>query len=257
MKRELSFLVLLVAGCSSAGTTSEVGTNLGAETEAVSNKDFDMSFENCTAFAGIAHVSAAKARELVPPEYDLLLENGAARMVVRVAHCTGTVVDGKATGDTIISHIGITLVGPDPSVTLNNYTLWYATDNARLHARLKAAGAPADMSNALRVTYGADTSLSISSSSPHTPSFTVVGTAAAPTGPTNPTSASWWDDGVHGQVRSRTTLPGIRFGVAHTTLTTPAGSDLADLIGGTTLTFDALDSYNPFPSGIMEVRLNP
>ena len=38
------------------------------------------------------------------------------------------------------------------------------------------------------------------------------------------------------------------------TLTTPAGSALANLVGGTSYTFALLDSYNTFPSSHLEVR---
>jgi hypothetical protein len=66
--------------------------------------------------------------------------------------------------------------------------------------------------------------------------------------------ASWWADGNHGVVRARTVFPAIRFGASATTLTTPAGSELAELIGGTTLTFPILDSYNTFGSAQLQVR---
>jgi len=199
-------------------------------------------------------VSAARARALVPAKYTLAGNSQTTTMVVRVAHCANVVVDGKDRGETIISHIGIGLVGPDTSVNLNNYTLWYATNNAQLHAKLTAAGLDADKSNALGIALSPSGALSVVSSSAHTPSFQVTGTATLPTTPPVPTSATWWEDGNHGSVSSKTVLPVIQFGTAHTVLTTPANSELAALIGGTTLTFAALDSYNLFPGGTMEVR---
>lgn len=262
MNKVIGLSVLLAMGCSDQGTGfgAEDGTEVGSEvetgTQALSNKDFDVQFNDCDVFAGLAHVSGERARALVPSQYTLLLDGGQARMVVRVVHCSSVEVDGKAMGSTIVSHIGIGLVGPDPSVNLNNYTLWYATDNARLHARLTAAGVNADKSNFLSVNLSGG-ALAVASSSPHTPSFSVNGTAELPTGAAVPTSASWWDDGSFGPVRSRTALPAIQFGVAHTVLTTPSGSELATLIGGTTLNFDILDSYNLFASGPMEVRSTP
>lgn len=253
MKRSIAFLVVMAAGCGGAGAGVEETYGLAEETQAVADKDFDVTFDDCTVFAGLARVDMARARALVPAEYTLFDDGGSARIVVRVASCAEVTVDGKSSGPTIISHIGIGLVGPDATVTLNNYTLWYATDSARLHARLTRAGVNADMSNQLGLTF-ADGALSVSSASPHTPSFTVEGSASLPAGPPAPTSASWWDNGSRGAIRSRTVLPDIRFGVSSTVLTTPAGSALADLIGGTTLTFPVLDSYNVFPGGVMEVR---
>jgi hypothetical protein len=252
MKYSLGLLSLAVA-CGDAGMGADAPDPVASEAAAVSNKDFDVQFSDCTVFAGLARVSMTRARALVPAEYTLFDDGGSARMVVRVASCAGTVVDGHPKGATLVSHIGIGLVGPDTTVSLNNYTLWYATNNALLHARLTAAGVNADNSNAVSLTYTGGT-LSVSSSSSHTPSFTVVGPANLGTGAPAPTSASWWDNGSKGAIRSRTVLPVIRFGTASTVLTTPANSELADLIGGTTLTFAVLDSYNLFPSGTMEVR---
>ena len=256
MKHNIFVLVLLAAACSDPGADSGSDeTALGAEQAALSNKDFDVQFSDCDVFAGLASVSAARARALVPAKYTLSGTSQNATMVVRVAHCLNVVVDGKNRGETIISHIGIGLLGPDTTVSLNNYTLWYATDNAQLHAKLTAAGLDADKSNALSIGLSSSGALSVVSSSAHTPSFQVSGTATLPTAaPPVPTSATWWEDGNHGSVSSKTVLPVIRFGTAHTTLTTPANSELAALIGGTTLTFAVLDSYNLFPSGTMEVR---
>jgi hypothetical protein len=50
-------------------------------------------------------------------------------------------------------------------------------------------------------------------------------------------------------------FPQIRFSSASVTLTTPANSELAALIGGTSLQFAILDSYNGFDDALMEVRL--
>jgi len=259
MRRDIGLLLVLMVGggCGNAGTEEASEPEVRGIVEAVSKKDFDVQFSGCNVFAGLAHVSGARARALVPPEYTLSLDSGAARMVVRVAHCSDVIVDGKATGSTIISHIGIGLAGPDTTVSLNNYTLWYATNNAPLHAKLTAAGVSADKSNSLDIDLSSGGTLTVSSNSPHTPTFQVNGTAVLPTATPIPTSASWWDDGKHGPVRSRTVLPAIQFGTAHTVLSTPANSELAALIGAPTITFDILDSYNLFPGGTMEVRSSP
>lgn len=253
MRYGIALLVVGMAGCGQADPGSEQGGTLGSTAQGLSNKDFDVEFNDCNVFAGLAHVSGTRARALVPAEYTLALDGDAARMVVRVVHCSNVVVDGRETGSTIVSHIGIGLVGPDTTVNLNNYTLWYATDNARLHAKLTQAGIPADQSNHLDIGVDAQGVLTVTSRSPHTPNFEITGTTEPPGAPV-PTSASWWDDGRHGSYRSRTVLPEIQFGNSHTVLTTPAHSDLADLVGAPTLTFDILDSYNLFPTGPMEVR---
>jgi hypothetical protein len=254
MKHNLVLLMLLACACSDPGAESEDLASVTGVEQSCSKKAFDVQFSNCNVFAGLANVPAANARALVPAEYTLAGTAQNATIVVRVVHCDNVVVDGKDRGSTIISHIGIGLVGPDTSVNLNNYTLWYATDNAQLHAKLTAIGLNADKSNALSIGLSTSGALTVLSSSSHTPSFQVRGTATLPTAAPVPTSATWWENGNHGAVSSKTVLPVIQFGTAHTVLTTPANSALAALIGGTSLTFSVLDSYNLFPTGTMEVR---
>jgi hypothetical protein len=242
----------MFAGCGGAPEAAS-DEALGLEASALSNKDFDVSFANCAEFAGIGFVPAENARPLVPAHYDLLLAGDQAIIVVRVASCASTVVDGKLQGATLTSQIGVSVAGQDPTAQINNYTLFYATNNARLHARLEAAGADADNTNGISFTLSGG-ALDVDSASPHAPSFGVNGSAATPTADPTQFIASWWVDSNHGVLRARTVFPAIRFSQSSTTLTTPAGSELAELIGGTTLTFEYLDSYNTFASAALEVR---
>jgi len=225
----------------------------GVAASSLGNKDFDVDFSGCAEFAGIGFVPAVNARPLVPEHYELALAGSDAIMVVRVARCTSAVIDGKQRGVTTTSQIGISVNGRDESAFINNYTLFYATDQAVLHARLTSAGLAADMTNSLSFGLAGGT-LGMASSSAHTPSFQVIGSAAEPTDPPTVFIASWWADGVHGTFQSRTVFPEIRFSMSSVTLTTPPDSALASLIGGTTFTFAALDSYNTFPSSHLEVR---
>jgi hypothetical protein len=243
--------------CLGCGASPDAGSaereSLGSEADALSNKDFDVDYANCAEFAGIGVVPAANARPLVPAHYTLAGDAANAVIVVRVASCASSVVDGKAQGATLTSQIGIRVTGQDESAFINNYTLFAATNVARLHARFKAAGV--DVDNTKKISFSlASGTLTAASSSSHTPSFLVSGSAATPASDPVEFIASWWADGNHGVVRARTVFPEIRFGEASTVLTTPAGSELAQLIGGTTLTFPFLDSYNTFASSHLEVR---
>ena len=246
--------LLLCLSCSAAPDEfSEAGERLGTTASALSNKDFDVTFSGCSEFAGIGFVPAANARPLVPAGYTLAGNASNAVIVVRVARCSSSVVDGHALGETLTSQIGISVTGQDTTADINNYTLFYATNQALLHARYQAAGLKSDLSNDLSVqlTGGA---LRASSSSSKTPTFVVTGSGAVPTAAPVQFIASWWGNGNHGVVRSRTVFPAIRFGSSTVTLSTPAGSDLALLAGSTTLTFALLDSYNTFGGSQLEVR---
>lgn len=248
--------VIWVLGLWGCGAPTEVeigGEALGVEASALGNKDFDVDFSGCAEFAGIGFVPAANARPLVPAHYTLAGTADSAMMVIRVARCSSSIIDGKDAGATTTSQIGISVTGQDATAHINNYTLFYATDQPRLHARIEAAGLASDNTNGLSIALSGS-ALSVASSSQHGPTFSVTGNVPGPFFPPDVFIASWWGDGNHGVFRARTVFPAIQFSLSTVTLTTPAGSALANLIGGTTYTFQVLDSYNTFTSSHLEVR---
>ena len=248
----MMLFVSLASGC--AADVDGVSEPVEARREAISNKDFDVDFSDCAEFAGIGLVPAAGALPYVPSGYTLAGGAGQALVVVRVARCANAIVDGKAVGATTTSQVGITLQGPDPSADINNYTVLYATNQATLHARYQAAGVDADKSKDISLSL-VNGLLEASSASPQSTPFAVSGPAAPPAAPPTTFAASWWANGRHGTLQSRTSFPQIRFGGATTTLVTTPGSPLAALLGSSTFTFALLDSYNTFPSAHLEVRV--
>jgi len=253
MNIRLSLLCPLI--CLSCALAQEPGdgTAPAAEGEALKARDFNVDFSACTEFVGIGFVPAANARPLVPSQFTLAGDSTNAVIVVRVAECADVVVDGHHEGKTRTSQIGISILGGDTTAAINNYTLWVSTTSAQLKAKLTAAGAKAYLAKTLDYRISGGT-LSIASSSAQTPSFAVKGAASFPTAAAVPFSASWWVVGNHGTIQARTAFPAIQFGSSTTVLTTPCGSELATLIGGTSLTFPALDSYNAFATAHLEVR---
>jgi len=229
---------------------------------ALTSRDFDVDFSGCREFAGIGSVPEANARPLVPAHFALAPGGDAnsAVVVVRVSDCSGTAVDGHQPAAARVSQIGISVTGTgtDPTADINNYALWYATDLGLLQAKLTAAGVSADVDQGVAFQLAPNScttgNLKVGASPPHGPSFTACGTTTASTGSPVPFTATWYEDTNAGTVAMRTTFPAIRFGMSQMTLTTPAGSALADLIGGTTLTFPFLDSYNTFATAHMTVR---
>lgn len=256
MRIQPSLILFSLLGCIACGDPSS-SEPLGAESHALGNMDFDVDFADCSEFAGIGFVPRANAAPLVPAGYELAGTAENAVIVARVASCNAVSVNGKKASPGTVGQIGISLVGPDASADINNYALWFTTNHAQLHAKLTAAGVAAVMENDLEyslVVSGGTSTLEASSGTAQTPAYAVNGNVIVPT--TSPTTfvASWWRNGNHGAVRSRTVFPDIRFSGATTTLTTPAGSALANLIGGTSLTFPLLDSHNGFATAHLEVR---
>lgn len=256
MRIQPSLVLLSLIACAGCGDPAG-SEGVQQESLAASTGDFDVDASDCTEFAGIGFVPRANAAPLVPAGYTLAGTPDNAVIVVRVARCSQVAVDGKQPAPGTVAQIGISLVGPDSTADINNYTLWYTTDHALLHAKLTAAGVDAVFENDLSyqlVASGASGSLDATSGTAQTPAYEVTGSVVVPTSTPTTFTASWWANGQHGVVRSRTVFPDIRFSEASMTLTTPAGSALANLIGGTSLTFPLLDSHNAFATAHLEVR---
>lgn len=214
---------------------------------------FEVDFGDCTEMAGIGFVPAASARARVPADVALAGDTTSAIIVVRVANCTDLSIDGRPRAGHTVAQIGLTMAAGDPTSDINNYTLWYDTDSPVLAARLRAAGVDARLVPSLEYEVE-DGELSIGQ--PRAPRYRADGPVVAPTSAPVPFVASWWQQRGGRTVQMRTTLPAIAFSGAQMTVTTPAGSDLAQLIGGTSLGFAILDSYNAFDAAHMVVSVD-
>jgi hypothetical protein len=222
------------------------------------NKDFNAKFDRCGEYVGIGYVPAARARSLVPSRYALAGDSTNALLVVRVASCAEVSVDGKKSGVARTAQIGVMLNGPDASVDINNYLLWFITDLGNLHGKLQAAGIKNGNDQQLKLVFepvGGTGTLAINVSSPRFPAFPLLGTAQAPSSPPQSYLANWWADGKHGVLRMQTSFQELRFGEADLVLTPSPDSELADLIGSPSLSFSVLNSYNEWQTATLQSTL--
>lgn len=228
-----------------------------ADTALAANTDFDVAFDQCAEYVGIGLVPKARARSLVPAAYSLAGGETNALIVVRVVECAVVAVDGKNPQAARTAQIGITITGPNATAHIDNYLLWYVTDLGTLKGKFESAGLSCgdDQQLSFDITpVSAPSPLSIDVAAAQLPAYTLQGQAATPN--TTPVffSANWWADGREGRLRLHMDFPQIRFGGASVTLNTPAGTPLAQLIGGTSMQFPLLDSYNTFGPVVMQVR---
>ena len=219
-------------------------------------KDFDVQFGQCAEFVGIGYVPAAQARARVPAHYTLAGDGTNAFLVVRVVKCAAVSVDGKPAKAAQTAQIGVMLQGPDTSADINNYLLWFVTDLAALNGKFQASGVDCNNDQQMSSVFDqAASTLTIDVSAPAAAAYQVDGDAEASSAAATTFIASWWYDGQQGSVRMRSEFPQIRFGEAAMTLTTAANSQLATLIGGTSMQFAILDSYNDFNTALLQARL--
>ena len=199
-------------------------------------RGFTADFTNCSEFAGWGPVANTPlATSLVPANFTTLLESGQATIVIRASTCEGASVNGSKPVPTILSHIGIGVVSPDGSGTINNYTLVYLTNNPLLAESFQHAGMPAIFDPSLAYEYSGDAatagSLYVGASAPWTPPYFLAGTEQAATDP-QLFIANWWYRGNEGVIKQQTTFPAIAFGAADVTFHTSEKSLVGQLIGG-------------------------
>jgi hypothetical protein len=218
---------------------SPVSSFSGAANESLS---FKVAFSNCEEFVGEGPVALAPAQRLVPQGYAITVTpSGQAPIVVHMTQCQAVKVDGARAVPTTISQIGVNIVSPDGTGTINSYTLVYVTNNPFLAEALDRTGIPATYDPAIVYEYTHDSAglggmLYGAVPDARVPAYFLHGPETEP--PANAQRlfvANWWHSGGElPRVRQQTTFPAISFGAANVVLYTSRFSALGQLIGGNT-----------------------
>lgn len=211
-----------------------------AATAAWADQPLTINFTQCTEFAGVGPVSFGKASAVVPPQFTALSTGtGTGGIVVRAGSCTGVSVNGGPAIPTMFSQVGVEIVPPDNTGDINNYLLFYISDNRDLVVALNRAGAPAlyDPNLLYQFTYdstGKSGVLYVEAEAWGVPSYTIYGTETDPTAPYGDFTANWWAVTPQGLLKEAGNYPNISFGTANNTVFTDKNSKLGQLIGGNT-----------------------
>ena len=228
---------------------------------------FSVDFSNCTEFAGEGPVAVAQAVPLVPQGYTVAgASSGVAHIVIRATSCASATVDGRFPQQTNLSQIGINIVSPDGTGTINNYTLVYLSNNTALVAAFNLAGLPAQFDPQLTYQFSAAVTakgnLYVAAGAGDVARYFIYG----PETPPAPNSAevflaNWWYSpktffGSKQQMRQQTLFPAISFGGSSVTFYTATGTLLGDLIGGNTFSnFNVLALRGVYANAHMEVTV--
>jgi len=226
------------------------------------DRGFTVSFKNCSEFAGEGYINYALAKGLVPHGYTITgSSSSGAATVVRATQCGAVTVDDGPAVRTNLSQIGINVVSPDGTGTINNYTLLYISDNPYLVRAFQRAGVPARFSPNLTYEYTLDSAgtagaLYVAVPDAGIPAYFIYGPETEPA----PNSqelfiANWWF-GPDEKIRQNTTFPAIAFGTSSVTLYTSKYSDLGRLIGGNAYgKFSVLSLRGEYASATMHVTV--
>jgi hypothetical protein len=251
---------LVALGCAAPpGGPDPVGEAAQAETG--SGGPFDVAFAGCREVANVGLLPTANARPLVPAQYALVGDGSPVTpFVVRSVHCDSISVGEGSDAPGNLIQIGFLIVGPDGDGDINNYTVYYDTSHARLAERLRMVGVPARnvplLSESVSVNSDGSGIYDFVVPAPFDPTLEFSGPVGAPVGGPIPFVANWWATASGVTVKMNSSFPQLFIADDDVTLTVPAGSPLANLLGTTTVSsWPVLKLYDNFPSAQMHVTL--
>lgn len=249
-----------LAGCSAENTESV--EDVGVATDELKLAPLQVSFDDCSELASITTISVAEARKVVPSSFTLGGDASGAPFVVRVADCSAVSIDGGRPEAGTVAQLGVSVVSPDGTGDINNYTAWYYTTSWRLALALQLRGVPAQV--VPRLTYAVSPNaahtggtLTVDVDPPGHPTFHVSAPVVEPGPGAIAFHANWWKESGSRRTKMSTPIPSIRFGGATATLHTPRHGQLGKLLESSTETFALLDSFNRFPTAPMTVSVSP
>jgi hypothetical protein len=218
--------------------------------------DFAVSFADCVESIGVTLVGTETAAQWVPEPFVLAgAGTPVTPLVVRTAHCREVAIGRKGRPARVVQ-IGAVIVPPDGTGDIDNYTLWYFTDSAKLKGALQRAGLvvhEAPIEYDLR-SEDEPPALTVRVGGRRKPLLRLEGSVAPAPGPAGSFLANWWSkkrDG--GTLKLATSVPVIAIGGADLVLSTQSGSDLADLLGSDGTGFPILQQFNEFSDAEMQV----
>lgn len=226
-------------------------------------RGLNVAFTDCTEFVGVAPIPESKARALVPGQYQLVVDEAGAKLVVRIAHCQGVAVDNLPAHVGTVAHLGIMLYSPDgtgtdPNTAINNYTLTYASNVPALVNGLRKQGVSAQWDGNLTyevrpATAPSEFYAAVTPDAPDAVTWFLHGNVAEPV-IASPFLANWWSYSNKGEVKMATDIEQIYFDFSSTmSFFTARNSFIGDLLGSNSIANFPLSFRGKFASGQMAV----
>jgi hypothetical protein len=244
-------------GCSMEVADHSSLEPVGAEaTELRRAADFDVSFADCVESIGVTLAATGSVAARVPPEFvPVGIGTPVTPLVVRTASCGNISVDGKRGRSGSVVQIGAVIVPPDGTGDINNYTLYYYSDDPKLVEALGRAGMALTKAH---VAYefedaGAASSLEVSVKARGCSALHLEGPVAPVSTPAGSFLANWWTSTRRGTLKLSTSVPEIAIGSATLALDVSSEGELDELFGGTSITFPLLEQFNAFDAAAMHV----
>jgi hypothetical protein len=216
----------------------------------------EVQFSDCTEYVGAGWVPLAQAAPFVPTTFQLFTNGPQALLVTRAAECQSVVIDNSRPEAARLSQIGVSVVSPDGTGDINNYTVMYVTNSKRLAQRLERAGLPVKVDEDLAYEVNAG-NLFVDVSPEDGPAFFFNGAVTDPAPNSGfPFLANGWYESRRGRMKMATNIPNIAFGPGAVTIYSRKDAPVGKLINGNS--FSAFGFFNvrgKFATGRMEVTV--
>ena len=229
-------------------------TQASATQASFSLSHFAVEFSDCVESIGVTLAATEGVRPYVPSPFVVVGEGQLVTpLVVRTARC-GIAIDGGRVRRGEIVQVGAVIVPPDFTGDINNYTMWYYTNDVYLALRLALAGVHAQFVATIDYEYQPGASaFHAAVPLPGVPRLDLSGTVTPSPQSAGSFLANWWQLTSSGIVKMGTDVPVIDIGGGDLTLTTAAHGPLGQLIGGSSIGFPIVQQFNTFVTAHMSV----
>lgn len=269
MKRGIVRGSILVIACLSACVADDIDDGSGAEAGLGELEvelrnygppgDFEAEYVACDEFAGVGVVALDDVIDLVPDDYTVIEPiPGLALVVAQAASCDEISVDGWLPQPGTFAQFGVGVVPPLTPGAGDFYQLTFVTDHPVLAGKLAWLGVPAHYTSYLSYEIDPGPTLDVDVPCPLDLAFELDGpiTLPDPMASPNPTTVFnyYAQTPSFGNVLQQNVVEGIRFGQGAGVVLTAVGSEMQDIVGGTTLMFPFFSAPETFDSADLLVE---
>jgi hypothetical protein len=261
---DVAFCVLpiLSLGCAAPVGAPDAPDAVAETAQADGLAPLDVDFAGCTEVANVGLAPTANVRPLVPAEFTLVETTGAdtTELVVRSVHCDAISVAGAPAIPGDLIQIGAVIVAPQGDGDINNYTLFYDTNDLELALGLVAQGVPARfvpfLHESLHVNPDGTGQYAFEVPPPFEPPLSFAGPVGVRSTTPIPFTANWWFTTNRGTIKMASSFPELFAAGNGVVLTVPEHTKLAGILGTTTVSsWPVLELFDTLPTGQMHVAL--
>jgi len=244
-----------------------LGTLGGCAVDDVGSTELEVSvpapqslvYDECDKVIAAATVPASNVRDLVPPElYVVGQEVGFASLVVTSYQCENATT-AKGSSAALTSQIGVLIGPPDGTGTVNSYMLTLNSDFPAIAQVIRDAGGSAlvnmNQSYAETINGAGLLQTDVVVGHPYQSPFEIHTVSVGFGFPDANFTSNWWQAGEYGLIKKAFTVAELFNDVCVGTISAQPGSELAAIMGSTSLPLNVIcfQAQVPHAEGVVSV----